>query len=365
VSGSAAVVRGRVGLQQRVLPSYRAEFFDRLAARCPDELSVFAGEPREGESIGPAPRLDAAHWERGENVHVLAGPAYLCHQPGLGAWLERWDPEVLILEANPRYPANWEAARWMQKKGRRVLGWGLGVGRSLIARRFWRPFLRRFDGVIAYSRRGASQFASAGVPEPRIWIAPNAMARRPAHLPPRKPRREGKPRLIFVGRLQPRKRIDVLLAAGARLRPSPEVWIVGDGPDRSRLEAVASDRSVSARFYGDVRGQELEGLLDEADLFVLPGTGGLAVQQAMARGLPVIVAEGDGTQEDMVTQDNGWLVRPGDVGSLTATLRVALARPERLAGMGRASHRLVVERFNLDTMVDVFVAALRGDEGPV
>jgi glycosyltransferase involved in cell wall biosynthesis len=66
----------------------------------------------------------------------------------------------------------------------------------------------------------------------------------------------------------------------------------------------------------------------------------------------------------MVTQDNGWLVRPGDADSLTATLRVALARPDRLAAMGRASHRLAVERFNLDTMVDVFVAALRGSEGP-
>jgi glycosyltransferase involved in cell wall biosynthesis len=359
-----SVVRGRVGLQQRVLPVYRAEFFDRLAARIPEGLSVFAGEPRRGEALVSASTLTIAQWHRAHNRHLLAGPLYVCHQADLRAWLERWDPAALILEANPRYPANWSAASWMRANGGRVLGWGLGApGGSIIGRILAWAFLRRLDGVIAYSRRGARQYASAGIAADRLWVAPNAVVGRPGDIPRREARREGKPRLIFVGRLQVRKRLDTLLAAGTRLKPAPEIWIVGEGPDRSRLEALASDRGVSARFYGDVRGTDLDHLLDEADLFVLPGTGGLAVQQAMARGLPVIVAEGDGTQEDMVTKDNGWQVRPGDVESLTATLRVALARPDRLIEMGRASHRLAAERFNLDAMVDVFVSALNGVGG--
>ena len=53
--------RGKVGLQQRVLPAYRAAFFDRLAQVCSGGLSVFAGEPRDAEAISTAGALRVAH----------------------------------------------------------------------------------------------------------------------------------------------------------------------------------------------------------------------------------------------------------------------------------------------------------------
>jgi len=100
-------------------------------------------------------------------------------------------------------------------------------------------------------------------------------------------------------------------------------------------------------------------LLDAADLFVLPGTGGLALQQALARALPVIAAEGDGSQEDMVTPDNGWLVPPGRTPALAVALQSALDDPRRLVGMGQASLNLAQTRFSPEIMLDVFVQALR------
>jgi glycosyltransferase involved in cell wall biosynthesis len=143
------------------------------------------------------------------------------------------------------------------------------------------------------------------------------------------------------------------------VRPAPEVWIVGDGPDRDRLVSIAARRFPTAVFAGAVRGDELRALLDAADLFVLPGTGGLALQQALARALPVIAAEGDGSQEDMVTPDNGWLVPPGRTPALAAALQAALADPRRLSGMGQASLKLAQTRFSPEIMLDVFVQALR------
>jgi glycosyltransferase involved in cell wall biosynthesis len=114
---------------------------------------------------------------------------------------------------------------------------------------------------------------------------------------------------------------------------------------------------------GALSGAELEAYFTTADLFVLPGTGGLAVQQAMAHALPVIVAEGDGTQEDMIRMgkeaSNGWLVPADDRVALVEALQAALSDPLRLRQMGAESYRIVVEDVNLEQMVEVFVEALK------
>jgi len=136
------------------------------------------------------------------------------------------------------------------------------------------------------------------------------------------------------------------------------LWIVGDGPARKEIEDLAERIYPEAEFTGARYGEELEEAFKAADLFVLPGTGGLAIQQAMSFGLPVVVAEGDGTQDDLVRPGNGWRVPPGDLPALENALRNALSDPIRLREMGRESYRIVVEDANLERMVKVFLEAL-------
>ncbi len=156
--------------------------------------------------------------------------------------------------------------------------------------------------------------------------------------------------------------MDNLLRACAALPTSPRLVIVGDGPDRSALEALARQVYPAAQFVGAKHGEELIPHFREADLFVLPGTGGLAVQEAMANGLPVIVATGDGTQDDLVRRDNGWQIPPDDYDALARTLQTALSDTPRLRRMGQESFRIVSEEINLETMVQVFLAALQSAE---
>jgi glycosyltransferase involved in cell wall biosynthesis len=359
---------GRVGLQQRVLPAYRAPLFDRLAEACQGGLSVIAGRARPEEAIQCTDRLEVADYVMARNLHFLRGPFYLCLQLGLAKWLEDWDPEVLILEANPRYLINRTAIRWMKRRNRPVIGWGLGSptirGPLASLRRMVRKnFIHCFDLLIAYSTMGAEQYRAFGVPENRVLVAPNAVSPAPPPLPKRAPLVDRPARLLFVGRLQERKRVDLLLRACARLETTPDMWVVGDGPARAELERLSREIYPRANFAGAQYGHALDWFLDKADLFVLPGTGGLAVQQAMAHGLPVIVAEGDGTQNDLVAGDNGWLIPPNDLSALTAALRRALSEPLRLREMGVRSHRLVSERYNIDTMVQVFVNAMNDLKG--
>ncbi len=356
---------GRLGLQQRVLPNYRVEFFDALAGACEGGLGVIAGLPRPVEGITPGTLRLAKQFDA-HNVHLFGGPLYLCYQRGLLGWLDAWDPDALVVEANPRYLATAAAVQWMHDRGRRVIGWGLGAppisglfGAMRARRR--RDVLCRFDALIAYSHRGAEEYAQLGYPRERIFVAANAAARRPAEeLAPRAERAE-RPSLLFVGRLQRRKRLDALLRACAALpEPKPRLVIVGDGPERTQLEQLADSIYPQAEFIGARHGAELKPYFAQADLFVLPGTGGLAIQEAMANGLPVVVARGDGTQDDLVRLGNGWQIPPEDDRALQETLRLALSDLSRLRKMGEESYRIVRDEINIERMVDVFVQAVRG-----
>lgn len=357
---------GKLGIVQRVLPVYRAPFFDRLAAQCKWGLDVFAGAARPSENIPLADKLSVGRWAKARNVHLFGGKFYLCWQGGLMEWLEETDPDALIVEANPRYITTPAAIHWMKGRLRPVLGWGLGAPRpkgTLASARLRQrgQFLSNFDGLIAYSQQGAEEYAALEYPHERIFVAPNAVSPKPtAPLPTRPPHFEGKPKLLYVGRLQARKRLVSLIRACATLPESirPQLKLVGDGPERQTLEQLASSLLPDTVFTGALFGADLDAAFDSADLFVLPGTGGLAIQQAMAHALPIIAAEGDGSQHDMVTPGNGWLLPPNDDEGLRAALTQALSGAARLRAMGAESFRLVQEKYNLEAMVGAFIAAL-------
>jgi glycosyltransferase involved in cell wall biosynthesis len=360
---------GKLALQQRVLPAYRAAFLERLASSCQDGLSVFAGAPLEVEGITPVYTLGRADLVQARNWYVKdpSSAFFLCWQGGFLRWLEETQPAALVVEANPRYPVTRLAIRWMHRRGRPVVGWGLGApplsGRLAKLRRWERlSLLRSLDAIVAYSRTGAEQYRQLGLPAERVFVASNAADPAPTLPPPiRSSRFNEYPQVLFVGRLQSRKRIDLLLQACARLpvRLQPRLVIVGDGPARAEFESLAQQVYPQAGFAGARHGTELEPYFQAADLFVLPGTGGLAVQQAMARALPVIVAQGDGTQDDLVRPANGWQVPPDDLEALTVTLLSALSDPTRLRQMGRESYRIVREEVNIESMVGVFVQVLK------
>ena len=359
--------QGKVGLIQRVLPVYRAPFFDALGQACTEGLSVFAGEPRPVEMIKTAQHLEYAQLVQGRNRHLFSGPRYLCLQPGLRRWLAAWEPDVLIVEANPRYLSTPGAIRWMTARRRPVIGWGLGappLSGALAGLRQNRrlALLNRFNVLITYSQKGAAEYAGLGFPPDRIFIAANAVTPAPTHPLPERPILQAgqPPRILFVGRLQERKNLANLLrvCAARPLETQPDLVIVGDGPDRERLQSLAAEIYPAAQFTGALYGAPLEAQFRAADLFVLPGTGGLAIQQAMSYGLPVIAAQADGTQADLVRPGNGWQIAPNDPAALTAALDEALADPARLRQMGAESYRIVAEEINLEQMVRVFIQAL-------
>lgn len=354
---------GKLAIQQRVLPNYRAPFFDLLASACDGGMSLFSGAPRPNEGITTTDTLQVASYRLGRNVHFFNGAFYLCYQKGLLDWLEEQNPDALIVDANPRILSTPAAMRWMHERDRPVIGWGLGsppLSGPLAGFRQMRrlSFLRGFDAMIAYSQRGANEYADLGFPLDYLFVAHNSVSPSPTwQMPQRSETFNGQPCILFVGRLQARKNVDLLLGACAEIQ-NVRLVIVGDGPEREALETLAEEIYPAAEFVGARHGEELKAYFAEADLFVLPGTGGLAVQEAMSYGLPVIVAEGDGTQGDLVREGNGWQIPPDDFEALVAAMKDALSDTARLRRMGEESYRIVKEEINIETMAEAFVTAL-------
>lgn len=356
-----------IGVQQRVLPVYRIPFFDKLAEQYRGKVSIFYGLPRSHEMLEANAVPQLALHTRGRNLHLFSGQFYLCWQFGLLQWLQAWKPNVLIMEANPRYPNSQCAMGWVKRYHRKVIGWGLGspvAGGLLggIRMRQRRRFVSQFDALITYSQQGAREYAQLGFPEEYIFVAPNAATARPTIVPPERPLQYAlnRPQVLFVGRLQERKRVNTLIKACAKLPTElqPQLHIVGDGPSRGMLEQLAQQCFPETKFYGAMHGKELATLFQKADLFVLPGTGGLAVQEAMSYALPVMVGEADGTQSDLVRPENGWMLERGDVEELAKKMTEAFQDIAALRKKGSASYAIVRDEVNLENMVAVFGKAI-------
>ena len=146
------------------------------------------------------------------------------------------------------------------------------------------------------------------------------------------------PRLIAVARLSKEKGSAYLLDAIALLRrggctPLPTVTFVGDGPERSALEARVAELGCRGvvTFTGQLTRRELSAQFGRADLCVQPSlTEGFSKVwlEAMAHGLPVLSSD-VGAAAAVIGRagERGWLVPPGDVPSLAAALRRVLAGP--------------------------------------
>jgi glycosyltransferase involved in cell wall biosynthesis len=129
----------------------------------------------------------------------------------------------------------------------------------------------------------------------------------------------GRRSLLVVCELVAHKRVDVALEAAA-LAGMP-IQVVGDGPERERLEARFA-RPGQAEFMGRVDDVELERLYAAALALILPNTEefGIAAVEAQASGRPVVAAAAGGALETVVDGETGILVAPGDVEALAQAL---------------------------------------------
>jgi glycosyltransferase involved in cell wall biosynthesis len=155
--------------------------------------------------------------------------------------------------------------------------------------------------------------------------------------------------ILYFGRLIGEKGVDNLIEA-ARLAPDVPVVIVGDGPDREKLEAIARPLS-NVRLVGPAWGEDLSRWLHDARAVVVPSLWHenfpYVIFQAFAASKPVIGSRRGGIPELVEAGSHGWTYAATDVAQLAERMKAVLSVPDaEIAAMGEAAREYVTRQFN-------------------
>lgn len=143
------------------------------------------------------------------------------------------------------------------------------------------------------------------------------------------------PVLLYVGRLAAEKNVGLALQAFERvraLRPEARMWVVGDGPQRQRLQRA----HPAASFVGMLHGDALAAAYASADIFLFPSvsdTFGNVTLEALASGLGVVAFRRAAAAEHIEHGRSGLLLTPGDDGAFTESACQLATQPERLQAL--------------------------------
>lgn len=359
--GRAAAPRTR--LIQTAIGDYRQAFLDVLVSRLGDRFDAWAGDVYfDGVTRTKVDLGSRLH--RLQNRYLL-GRRLLWQSGSLRAGVTA---PLAVLELNPRILTTWLTLIVRRIRGRPTLLWGHAwsrSGRSAATNRLRTVMWRLANGVIMYTHQQANELREAD-PRARVWVAPNAiysadtLSPADGDQPPTD--------FIFVGRLVPAKKPDVLVEAFrlalGRLPAASTLIVVGDGPmARPLRDAAASLPPDRIDFTGHVADPaKLRALYARSMASVSPGFVGLSITQSLGYGVPMIIARDEPHSPEIEAAVEGWnadFYAPSTPEALADAMAAVAARPA-----DRAQRALISaacrERYSAEAMADGFIQALNG-----
>lgn len=367
----------KVTIVQRILPHYRICFVERLheqLAMRGIELELVYGQELPGTIPRTVPLWKP--WTREiTNRYFTVGSTELVWQPCLS---HLRGSDLVIVEQSNRLLLNY----WLQIR-RSFSGPMLGFwghGRNMQSRqpqglreRFKSALVRHVDWWFAYTEFSRDIVMRSGFPEERITVVNNAIddeqlgrgMQACSGIEPLEMARSlgcsSGNVALFCGGLHREKRIDFLLSAAERVRalvPDFELLIVGDGPERSRIEE-ARRRLPWIHYAGPQMGEASARYLHAARLLMMPGLVGLVIVDSFIGRCPIFTTEFPFHSPEIAylrSGHNGYMTAD-DVESYAQTVAEHLTQPQVLDGL-KAGCDESARKYSLSAMVANFAGGV-------
>jgi glycosyltransferase involved in cell wall biosynthesis len=231
--------------------------------------------------------------------------------------------------------------------------------------RLLRTWEAQVDAFIALTTFQKDILCGAGLPRERVFVKPHFYPNPPEPLP----WAERDAKVIFIGRLGAEKGCHILLEAWRRWGPeSPRLEVIGDGPERLKLEALATGAGLGEKvvFRGQLSFQEVQASLRRAQLLVFPSlcteTFGMVILEAYALGVPVAGSR-LGSMPCFIDEGiTGTLFEPGNPDDLLDKVRKTWAMAHGLSTWGAAARREFDIKFtaasNYQLLMQIYESAI-------
>ena len=381
-----ATIPSRIAIVQRTLPHYRVPTFDALMRIAAPGSVLLHGDVKS--MLQPKQTAFDGH----VSFSRRALPAWFMHlrirgklffpvfMPGLYRALAETNPDVILTEGESNLLNDLVVARYAKRAGVPYVWWGLGAipgarpsGIRTALGGFIGSLIRGAAGVACYSSYARDFYLDLGARPENCCVVPNVLddaaiaqdiARfREQAAQSRRAMGIGPDELVLlsVGSLERSKGIDIALEAlgriGQRLDRSIHYWIVGDGKARHELEELAHARGLFKVTFWGAKYSDVSLYFLMADVFVLPGLGGLALNQAMAHGLPVLCGPADGTEKDLLAGGACGLLLD-EMNPETLADAICQIASLDIEAMGGAAARRIDEGYTLNHQIEAMAGIL-------
>lgn len=359
------------------LPNYRKDFFNALSAELAEkniELMIFHGSTKKKviKEIENK-KFKTRYFETTERT---LGGFTITSLKNLTKAVKEYSPDCLITLFNPATISLIRVLLYCIKKRIPYAIWSCGWVRPSLAKtvggireKILLYFDKRATAHIAYHTQRKKYLISKDIPSDTIFVAQNTIdteqIMQSYHFEEISHRRFNNTlNVLFVGALIKMKYleesmnvIDKLISSGISIT----FTIIGGGSIIDKLKAHRETLSNKENILilGPKYGDELKSYFLQSDLFLLSGAGGLAVNEAMAYGLPVISTAGDGTGYDLI-KNNGYLLNePGNEAEIKAALEdfAHLSRNQKLQ-MSENSLAIIKNKATNSLMVKNYMQAI-------
>lgn len=366
---------------QRFMLHYRIDLFERINTDNRIEFKLLYGKGfNKTKFINHQGPVSFRHKQlKTIQYHNEAKAQYLVFFPSLFCQLRKLKAEVVVVEGESNMLNNLQVYLYSLFYGTKIIWWGLGLipGYQLsFYQKLYQPamkkILKRSSRIIGYSEYSKSYYSNFINPD-KVLVANNCLDNESIDDEILKYREESlrlkkelglqnKFVIIFVGALIKRKKVDRLIKAyhdNKATHPDSALIIVGEGLLKSELKSLVEEKNISDVIFTGRVVEDVSKYFLMADLFVLPGLGGLSIHHAMVHGLPVISASADGTERDLIVNNkNGYILESDSVEELALFLKKFLDHRELAKEFGKQSREIVEQKVNISNKVNIFLTAI-------